>query len=407
MEQEALIERAQGYLDTLCTEISTRRVGSKGNRKATDYVAEKLKAWGFHVEQPEFDCIDWQHRGATLKIGQESFSVQPSPYSLGCSVNAPLVVVSNLAELEQVEAEGKVLLVLGELAKEQLMPKNFPFFNPDEHKKIVALLEAKNPVAILSATGRNPSLAGGLYPFPLIEDGDFDIPSVYMTEEEGFRLSVFAGKMAMLKSETVRTPSSGCNVIGLKGKPGRRIVVTAHIDAKLGTPGAVDNATGVIVLLLLAELLEGYHDAPRLEIAVLNGEDYYDASGEKLYVEGNAGRFGEMQLAINIDGAGFKHGPSAYSSYECPAELEGLLSKVFSSYNDLVPGEAWYQSDHSIFIQNGVPAIALTSQDFAELTTYITHTPKDNPEIVEPSRLVEIALALRDLIVEIGEASYR
>ncbi|MBK9392004.1 MAG: M28 family peptidase [Bacteroidetes bacterium] len=32
------------------------------------------------------------------------------------------------------------------------------------------------------------------------------------------------------------------------------MVVTAHIDAKKGTPGAIDNATGVIVLLLLSEL---------------------------------------------------------------------------------------------------------------------------------------------------------
>jgi aminopeptidase YwaD len=192
-------------------------------------------------------------------------------------------------------------------------------------------------------------------------------------------------------------------VIGLRGDdPGKRVVVTAHIDAKLGTPGAVDNATGVIVLLLLAELIQDHHDAPPLEIAVLNGEDYYDASGEKLFVEDNTGRFEEILLGINIDGAGFKRGPSAYSLYECPSELEELVSSVFSSFPELVSGEAWYQSDHSLFIQNGVPAMAITSKELVELSTYVTHTPKDNPEIVEPEKIVDIALALRELMIGLG-----
>ena len=38
-------------------------------------------------------------------------------------------------------------------------------------------------------TDRNPELVGALYPFPLFEDGDFDIPSVFMTGDEGLRLA--------------------------------------------------------------------------------------------------------------------------------------------------------------------------------------------------------------------------
>ncbi len=136
------------------------------------------------------------------------------------------------------------------------MPKNFVFYNPEEHQKIIALLEKGKPAAVIGATGRNSALAGGVYPFPLIEDGDFDIPSVYMTEEEGNRLLPFAGCIVTLNSVSVRIPGKGYNIIAVKGPEGAdRIVVTAHIDAKKGTPGAIDNATGVIVLLLLADLL--------------------------------------------------------------------------------------------------------------------------------------------------------
>jgi hypothetical protein len=47
---------------------------------------------------------------------------------------------------------------------------------------------------IIAATSRSPELAGALYPFAWIEDGDFDIPSVYMTDEQGARLAAYVGK---------------------------------------------------------------------------------------------------------------------------------------------------------------------------------------------------------------------
>ena len=34
-----------------------------------------------------------------------------------------------------------------------------------------------------------------------------------------------------------------------------------------------------------------------------------------------------------------------------------------------------------------------------ELSTYITHTPEDRPELMDADKVVEIALALEDLLV--------
>ena len=74
-----------------------------------------------------------------------------------------------------------------------------------------------------------------------------------MTEDEGKRLLLHPGKQVTLKSISRRIPGNGYNVIGKKGEDGlERIVITAHIDAKKGTPGAIDNATGVAVLLISA-----------------------------------------------------------------------------------------------------------------------------------------------------------
>jgi len=400
-----MIARADNYLQKLCVEIPSRRVGSAGNRAATDFFAARVASFGFHVETPTFECIDWECDGVRLSANGAAFDAFASPYSLGCRVSAPLVAVSTVEELEAAEISGAVVLLRGEIAKEQLMPKNFAFYNPDEHKQIIALLEAKKPRAIIAATTRNPDLVGAMYPFALIEDGDFDIPSVFMTEDEGARLARYVGKLISLESRAARIPSSGCNVIARKGaRQDRRVVLFAHIDAHIGSPGASDNASGVVALLLLAELLADYRGDLGIEIVAMNGEDYYAASGENQYVALNAGKFGEIVLGINLDDIGYHKGAVAYSLYDCPAEIARAIRNAFSAHSDLIEGPQWYQSDHGLFLMNQVPALAISSENLAELMGEITHTPKDRPEIVDATKLVTAATALRDLLSRLNHA---
>ena len=400
-----MLEKAEKYLRTLCLEIPSRRVGSRGNQAATDLFAGIVASFGFETESPEFDCIDWSLDGVDLTTGGASFEVLASPYTLGCHASAPLVVVSTVEELEAMAASDCVLLLRGELTKEQLMPKNFPFYNPDHHKRIIHLLERLEPQAIITATTRDEEMVGGaVYPFPLVEDGDFDIPSVYMVEEEGDRLALHAGKRVSLQIRAERIPSRGCNVIARKGAdPHRRIVLFAHIDARMGTPGAGDNASGVIAFLLLAELLADYAGHLGIELVALNGEDYYSNPGEQQYLALNAGRFSNIVLGINLDDVAYYKGKIAYSLYDCPPDIASLVQGVFSAYDSLVEGEAWYQGDHGLFLINQTPALAITSELLAELMGEITHTPKDTPEVVDAAKLVTIALALRDLLLHLDQ----
>jgi aminopeptidase YwaD len=57
-DQNILTQKAQDYLDHLCLEIPTRRVGSQGNREATDFFAKTVSDFGFQTQCPEFDCMD-------------------------------------------------------------------------------------------------------------------------------------------------------------------------------------------------------------------------------------------------------------------------------------------------------------------------------------------------------------
>ena len=401
METEKLYQKSVSYLKTLCEDIKDRSVGSAGNRQATDFFNKEISSFGWNSETSELNVVDWEDGGATLQAEDICFKVSVSPYSLGCNIKEELTSISNIEEFERADIRGKIVLLYGEIAKEQLMPKNFVFYNPEEHQRIIALLEERKPAAIVSATGRNAALAGGVYPFPLIEDGDFDIPSVYMTEEEGRILLPHTGKSIILNSHSRRIPTKAYNIIARKGKnTTERIVITAHIDAKKGTPGAIDNATGIIVLLLVAEMLGDYDGNRKLEIVAFNGEDYYAAPGQMDYIYKNQNEFNEVLLNINIDGAGYKEGKSAFSLFGLPEEMKENVNGVLAEYDGITEGVQWPQGDHSIFVQQGCPAIAISSKWFIDHmdSQTITHTPKDNAGIVDCRKVVEIAEALNWLI---------
>jgi aminopeptidase YwaD len=404
MDKENFKERCIEYMNKLCNEITERCVGSEGNRQASDYFEKKLKFFGWQTISQEFSAIDWKNDGAVLRVDDQDYRVQVSPYSLGFQGTAQLQSASTISELEDGDFKDKVLLLYGELAKEQLMPKNFVFFNPEEHQRIVAALEKSGASAIICATGKNASLAGGVYPFPLIEDGDFDTPSAYMTEEEGKKIIRFVGKTVTLKISSKRIPSNGYNVVGKIGVEGnKRIVVTAHIDSKKGTPGATDNATGITVLLMLAELLQNYKGNKQIELVAFNGEDYYAVPGQMKYIVENEGNFESILLNINIDGAGYEQGKATFSFFELPEGFKKVALSGIKDYPDVKEGVQWQQGDHSIFLQYGIPAIAVSSELFTENAESqdITHTEKDNIGIVDIDKVIEIAEILNKVIKDI------
>jgi aminopeptidase YwaD len=152
----------------------------------------------------------------------------------------------------------------------------------------------------------------------------------------------------------------------------------------------------------LAEMLQRYDGGLGVELVALNGEDYYSAPGEMQYWNDSADDFARILLGINIDVAGYRHGETAYSLYGCADDLRDVINRSLSEKPGMVEGELWYQSDHSLFIQRGRPALAITSAEFRELSARVTHTEADAPELVDCRKLVTIAEGLHDLILALA-----
>ncbi len=398
MTEKLLVSRARSFLEKLCAFEPNRRTGSPGNREAVRFVAERLRGFGLDVETPTFECLDYIGKGAGLSLGDEVFPVHGSPYSPGCDVTGELLCVETVRGLEECECRGKLLLLKGEITAEQLMPKNFPFYNPEEHRHIYGLLEEKRPAAVITATRKNPGAVGALDPFPMIADGDFEIPSVYCTEETGVKIAVYEEERLSLKIDAERIPAKASNVIARLGsKAGEKIVFTAHIDAYEDSPGAADDASGVVALMLLAEIMAESMEAAGslgIELAILNGEDHYSAAGELDYLSRYGDELGKIRLLVNLDDVGYREGGTHYSFYECPEAIRGMTGETFGGRPGFSEGPSWYQGDHMVFAQKGVPAIAFASERMEEFMAEYAHTRLDTPDLVDCGKLIDLAEAL-------------
>jgi hypothetical protein len=57
-----------------------------------------------------------------------------------------------------------------------------------------------------------------------------------------------------------------------------------------------------------------------------------------------------------------------------------------------------------LFVMNQRPAVAVTSEQVWQIVSEIAHTDKDLPALVDPNRLVHLAIAFKELAVLVNEA---
>ncbi|MCF8000544.1 MAG: Zn-dependent exopeptidase M28 [Halanaerobiales bacterium] len=391
----------ENHLDFLCNEVKERYVGSQGNQITADYLKNVMKKADFEIKEQHFNCFDWQGKNVIFKVAGVQYQANIGPYSHSVDLKAPLSHASTLEELKKLKGNSKVVLLTGELTEEQLVPKNFPFYNIEKHQEIIRLLEEKDFKAVVAATGQSKDTAGGLYPFPLIEDGDFQVPNIYIKDTVGEKLKKKIGSQVYLHLDTERIDSNGKNIICTKEKHHKnKISLFAHFDSKENSPGAIDNATGVTILLLLADLLKDNELNKTIEIALLNGEDYYSNPGQQIYFIKEKEKLGNIKLGVNIDGIGYFKGKTAFSLYNTEQSVNDTAHNIFSKKYNMKAGKQWYQGEHAILAQQGIPALAFTAELLDEILDKV-HTGKDNLKLVDTMKIVKNAQALQQFLLEI------
>lgn len=377
-----------------------RDLGTARNRDATGHVLERLRSAGLETDSIPFEVPEWLPGAASVRTGGLELDVHAGPFSPSADAEGPLVVVRTAGELGAGIAPGSVLLLADEIASTQFTPRGYPFYNDPAHAAVLDALEAARPLAVLASTSSS-AMTGAMSPFPLIEEVGFGAPTAYMTVDQGAALAAHAGEPVAVRIDSAVRPSTGEQPVGrLRGLGSGRIVVSAHVDSKPGTPGAIDNAAGVAVLLAIADLLASARPERTIEFVPFNGEDHVLAPGELAWLARDTD-LSDVTLALNIDAPGLRGGPSAYSFYGLDDATVALVTRIAATHPDIAEGPSWPASDHMIFAMRGIPAIAVTSADFETASRGYSHTPADTPDILDYEVLASTARFLAEVIAAV------
>jgi aminopeptidase YwaD len=384
----SLHDEVARHLRVLAGDIGARPPGSPANRRAVAYARGVLATTDLDVRDHPFTTRWWEPGSGVLVAPAGTIDVTPNPYSPNCEVQGPVVQVSTLAELEAVtDASDRVMVLDGELTREQLMPACFPFAGSETHRRVVRAVEAARPLAVIAVSDHWE---------PVFEDPDVTFASTTVAGEVGAAL--LPGTRVLVRLGGSVHIGQGSTVAGRSPGPGRRVLVSAHIDSKVTTPGAFDNAGGVAVLLALAT-------GPRppglpIEFVAFNGEDHADACGEVAWLANND--LDEIALAVNIDGVGLAGRGTSLAALACPERLERRIARFVAQRPGWVAAEPWYESDHAIFAMQDIPALAITTEDVHALLGAIAHGPRDTLDVVDLDVLCEVVVGIRELLSSIG-----
>lgn len=393
----------------LIKQISTERpVGSEGNNRVNEILEAKLIELGYEVKSLPFECTVWNHGKAVLSTSSVSCELKVSPFSEGFSGEGYIRDAENLNELKAMDLSDSIIVVHGELTKEQLQPKDYPFYYPDEHREIIELLERKAPLAIIALTGKSEMC--GLDPFPLFADGNFLIPSAYTdsSQLDFFKKLTETGERVFLNIESAKEKKNGRQLVGLRKAKNsmesnnisvsrdqfkKTVVLCAHMDSTYDSPGALDNATGVIAMLETAGKIR--LDDYNIEIVPFNGEEHYESNGELEYIQYSQEE--EIALAVNYDSPFCKGALTGVSFYNFNEEQLETVEKLMNG-RKVERGVEWYAGDHSKFAFDGTPCMAVTSANLFEGALDSTHTPMDLLDTVSLDNLEDTADYIIDCI---------
>jgi aminopeptidase YwaD len=382
--------RVEGHLRFLVETVGPRPPGSPANAAATDHVREVLAAAGLPVQDLPFRTAWWEPGPGRLTVGGVGVEVQPNPYSPPCDVRARVASAVSRAEVTAASCAGRVLVLSGAAAAEPVTPIDYPFYWVEEHALLVAALCAARPVAVVAVADS---------PAPVFEDPRLPFPSTTVPVAVGERL-VEGEEVGLVLGGLVHD-GAGANVSASTVGDRSRVVLSAHLDSKVTTPGAFDNAGSVAAVLAAVEQGELLREA--VEVVLFNGEDHVDPCGELAWLA--ATDIAGVTAAVNLDGTGVADRRTQVSALSCPPEVEDRLRALVASRPGWVVGEPWYESDHAIFAMRGIPAVAVTSEHVHDLLRDVAHTPRDTLDVVDVAVLADLAEALPALVAAASTTS--
>ncbi len=372
-----------------------RQVGTDGNQKAAEYLADILKKYGYLP----FEGDDYYHTYQqiipdvssvpSMKITYSDNSVEVLEPGLDFAVNRGLPEFSVKSEVVHNPVKnysGSQIALYDSIEDMRSSPADFD------------IIMVKSDKFGFSANGQSIKK-----PYPVLIS-----PETY---------NKLLGKDIAFV-EIAHSPKHNVgyvsNVVGvLKGTDSKKAwILSAHFDGtasygKVLMTSAYDNGSGTAALAEIARQLGEYAKRRKLKndiiICFFNGEET-GISGSKSFIYELRNRYEEM-YNINIDCVGGKNcGALAMKPYnEESRALYDAVTEQLKKHNIAHDVSKYYgASDHSSFTELGIPVLVFGQVDvFA-----IAHSPDDKIENLDINKINELCKLITRFVIENDDRSF-
>ena len=360
--------------------IGPRPAGSENEHRASRYIAQAMTSLGLAVETRPFYFLGWEPtRPATVQLlAPDSREVPAGSFLF--SGSAPEGGIEG-----QVSYVGTMYLCRD-------------FF---EWPKYAVKAADGSDLGYLVANTGGPAIT-----FVLYELGRFFGRMPYVVVDvpthDYFQKQLAAGREIRVRMDTAGTVKDNLlshNVMGvLPGTclPNEEIVVCAHYDSTLTSPGACDNASGVDAMLRIAEALgQGPKPAKTIRFIAFGAEEYL-MFGSKFHVATlkEKGILDRVKNVVNLDMVGFGDHLAVTVT---PESYKRRLQSVFAGLSDAVRVEynsaVLPVSDHYPFYEEGIPVAMFLGWPYDDY-----HQATDSYDKIDPNMIRRAAEAATEVV---------
>jgi len=359
--------------------IGPRVSGSRQSRETVAYIADAFRDAGYAVEVMEFE-YETRFRPATVTVNGETID--------GVALNGTVSPPQSAAGPAYGEGSPAGALIEGSIVVGTRTARTAD----DSGIYVDAALRRAAGVIIVNHQ-RWPFFGS-----PIPSRTAVPVVLVPPTEAERFARAVAEG--ATIEVTVGPARPTAANVIARPSEGARcDILAGGHHDSVAGAPGALDNASGVAIVLELARLFAADGLDEGLCFATFGAEESGLFGSRELARHWAAS--GELpQVMVNFDVTARGHSIELIGSGELIQQALDLLEPrdILAFASSLPQG---YGSDHQSFANVGVPVLYFSDGDVS-----LIHTPADVFAEVEPVALDRIgdaaAIVMAELLADIA-----
>lgn len=388
---------AMTHLQVLSERIGQRIGGTASEHAARDYLAGVLDDLRYRVELQPFPVAD-KYLATLTPAGSPTWNAGASRFgALDATASGALVDLGAGTALPA-DLTGRIALLV-----------NVPTGSP-----IPADVVARGAAAVL--LGRtNPAGSGKTSAFSPTLPGAVPVPVLGLAQAHVEWLRALGGPVPLTVTTTLHANLTSYNVIAerpglLPGRDTGVVMVTAHYDSVIGSPGANDDGSGTALALELARVLRHLPTHKALRFALWGSEEQ-GLIGSRHYVSQLAdAEAARIRGVFQNDMVATSHGPAtAYWLLSVDGGNNSTTSQVAAAaarlgYSSRVHGPVQRgSSDHVPFHERGIAAANFSWRGEggpAELEP-LYHTPEDTIAANVSQERLQVSLEL------IGSAAYR